>query len=48
MLWLCTHFTDGAASAFRTAQAEARLIPSTTGIGRASVLYRTLYNMVVL
>ena len=48
MLWLGTHFTEGAASAFRTAQAEARLTPSISGIGRASVLYRTLYNMVVL
>ena len=49
LLWMSTHFTDGAATAFRAALTDARALPSTTGIGReGSVLWRTLFNMVVL
>ena len=48
LLWVESFFTDTAKTAFGTAAAEARLQDSTTGIGRGSVLYRTLLNMVAL
>ena len=48
LLWMATHFTEGAASAFRASLATARTQPSTTGIGQGSVLWRALFHMVVM
>ena len=47
-LWVESFFIDAAKTAFQTATGDVRLIESTSGIGRGSVLYSTMLNMLAL
>ena len=47
-LWVESFFTNAAKTAFQTAAGAARLVDSTSGISRGSVLYRTMLGMLAL